>query len=279
MTILSPFDKMFSMRTVAIVVLCIKVTVGHKIEIPIGSQQDPCLIKLLTSNIKCDESLILNWSHRIHDDVSDVTVLNENTKFVLRNWQLDPINKWQVYSRLTVVMVASTMTQIVDGMLSLRRANLWNSSSKFIIVYSDHRPLRKVRPNDPILKRIFRTFAIVKAFNVHMIYKSNERISEFTWFPYEDGNCDRVRRVRLISQCDYSFHRIFRVDKPKSTRCNVTVAVRSYKPYAIYTEDGGFAGGVDINVVREWARHGSEFNLEFKVADEAEVEEKYFTFR
>lgn len=267
--------------------LDLKTTVSCDIALPTNIHQNLCLKQTLRKIVKDEESLTISWSDRNDGSVKD-EVLNffqDKSKLLITNRQSQTANSGFVNQNpSTVLMLASTMTDITDGLLSLHNKNVWSINAKFIVLYSDKSAIGS-KLSEPFLKDVFQTFANLKALNVHLVYNFAEGINEFTWFPYEDSNCGSVHRVRLISDCEFGSFRnhlqVLNTNKLEG-RCTITAAVQSSEPYSFYAKDAEFSTGVYINLLDEF-KHWWPVNIELKPIDnrteEAERKEKYFPFR
>lgn len=248
----------------------IKGTVTNEIFTP-SVPQDSCLEQILSEVVKDVDSLTISWSRRIDANLKDEIskIFMDKIKFIITDRQFEASSNGHDRNPATVLLVASKTADIHDGIVSLQNKLVWSVMSNFIVLYSDENGNRKKSSPEPFLRKIFRTFANLNALNVRVIYKFNDGVGEFTWFPYEDSNCDSVDRVRLISDCAFGIFKnhSHTLDSNKlRSMCTITAAVRSYEPYSFYSRDSGFSKGVDIDLVKELA-HWSHFNVEFKAID------------
>ncbi len=279
-------NKMLTLKAVIGLVLCLKSTVAHDILLP-KNVQDSCLTKVLSELIKDYKSFAITWPHTIDGDIKDhiSKLFTDKVKFILTDLQIDTVMSSSLkQAPVTTLILASTMMDIVDGISCLNNTNAWSIWSKLIILYLDNsanRRLRRLQSSDPRLKRVFQTFAYWNALNVHIIYKYNDHgMDEFSWFPYEDGNCGTVDRVRLISECEFGVHRLLNINNAEK-RCTIVVAELSYsiEPNSIYSSDTGYLKGVEKELVSNLAKR-SNFDIQFKSVHhghhvkEAEVKEK-----
>lgn len=264
---------MVTVNSVILLVLCLNTTISQDMLRP-NIPHNSCLKQTLSEIVVDVEYLTIYWSYRIDDGIKDeiLEVFIDKMKSILTNSRFETSNNWHMNRNSdTILLVASTMLDITDGISSLRNKSGWSRSgmSKLIVLYLDKTGKERRFSTDTFFKDVFQTLANLNAFNVHIIYKFVDGIYEFTWFPYEDSNCDTINRVRLISECEFGFYRNYLkiLNKNKlESECTITAAVQSYEPYSFNSNDYGFEKGVEIDLVKEWARW-SHLNVELKASD------------
>lgn len=249
-----------------------------------NAQENYCLKQTLNEIIKIETSVIINWSHQINESIKD-EILEQfigKVDLVIMNWTFEISINWHIHRHPgTVFIVASNRKDIKKVVLSLLNNNIWKSNSKFIVLYLDGNGNNKKISNDIFMKNVFKTFANLNALNVRIIYKYNEKISEFTWFPYEDGNCETIDRLRLISECElgiyYNYLKKLEATRLKS-KCSITAALLPMEPYSFYSKFSKFSKGIEVFLMREFSNRFN-FNLELQLMDNstkrAQLHEKY----
>ncbi len=274
-------NKMLTLKGIIGLVLCLKPTVAHDILLR-KNVKDSCLTKFFNELIKDDKSFSIVWQHSldcaIKDDISKL--FSDKVKFILTDPKVETVSGSHNQAPGTTLILASTIMDIVDGISCLNNTNTWSIWSKFIVLHLDNSANGRLQSSDQLFKRVFQIFASWNALNVHIIYKYNDHgMDEFSWFPYEDGNCGTVDRVRLISECKFGFHRMVDTNNEEKfeRRCTIAVAVQSCEPYSIYSSDAGFSKGIEIDLVREWGSW-SQCDIEFKAIEGSEFHPKYCSF-
>lgn len=265
---------MFTVKAAVVLALCLETTASHDILLPEG-KQDFCLKRILSEIVEDVELLTMSWSSRIDDSIRDdiSKLLTDKMKFIT-NRQFENGNEEHVNRRPGAVLIVARTIAEIDGQISsLHNYIEWSVvMPNVIVLYLDESGNGRKSATDPIFKNVFQMFANWDALNVHIIYKFDRGIDEFTWFPYEDSNCGTVHRVRLISECELGFcqnylgimQKILNTNNSRS-RCTITAAVQSHEPYSFHSKHSGFTKGVDIDLVRELAQW-SHFDLELVAA-------------
>lgn len=272
--LLDASDKMFtSIRSVIILATCLCTTLALNI-LGANVPENSCFEQTLNEIVKDEKSVIISWSHRISDSVKDEILKPFMGKidFIIMDWSSEISINWRILRNpVTVFLVASNKKDIKKGILSLLNKNVWRSNSKFIILYMDGSGNNKRSTNDGFIKNIFKRFANLNALNVRVIYNCNDGIGEFTWFPYEDGNCEQINHVRLISECEFGIYQDYseNVDAIRlSSICEITAAIQPMEPYSFYSISSGFSKGIEVFLMREFANR-LKFHLEFQPMDES----------
>lgn len=250
---------------------------------------DYCLERILRENMENVEFYTIFWSHRIDDFIKEkiLKLFIDKGRFILtKNERETPNHSHIKTSSTTTFILASTKEDIITGLSSLHDKNMWNFMSKFIVLYLDESGNERHSVDDQFFKDIFQMFADHNALNVHIIYKFDDGIDEFTWFPFQDSNCATINRMRLISECEFGSHRNHsrnRRENKSESRCTVRVAVQSHEPYSFYSKDTGFSKGIDVELMKELG-HWLHLDVEFGAIDnsstkqEADLGEEYIYF-
>lgn len=254
---------MFLIKIVATLAICSISVESYEILVP-KVVLKCCLTKVLNKIVEKDKCLVINSpEHNINDSSAEeiFKILRDKMKLVVNSCRAKTTkNNWQVISKPdTIFILASTRKQIVTQTKFLR--NAWSILPKIIVVYLEKRKNRPVS----LTKNIFQTLTHLNASSVHLLYMFDDDISEFTWFPYEDGNCDRVDRVRLISECKSGSHRIQHTRKLES-KCTIRPTIGS--------KNAGYTEGIEIELTKALARW-SNFNVEFTNTSKSEFEKGY----
>lgn len=273
---------MYLFKIVILAVLCLKTSASFLITL----DQNSCLKRSLNELVKDAESLAISWSHSIDHGIRDeISKLLLGKINFITNPQLEPTTTVYVeHNSNTVIILASKEADIVGGMSSLYNKNSQSIISKLIVVYLDKSGNERKSSTDPFFHSVFRTLTNWSALNVHFIYKFNDKYDLFSWFSYKDND------YNTVCECESGFYQNCRKTPMKMDNSNaferkptITVAVQSYEPYSFYSKDSGFGKGVEIDLVKEFARQ-SHFNLELNVIDkmnyseQSELNERYVHF-
>lgn len=235
--------------------------------------ENSCFKQTLNEIVKDEKSVVINWSHRINDSIKDeiIKLFLGKVDFIIMNWTFEITNNWHLHRPVTVFIVASNKKDITKGILTLFNKKIWSTNSKFIVLYLDESGKKKKSSNDLFIKSIFQTFANLNALNVRIVYNYDGEIDEFTWFPYEDGNCDTINRVRLVSECASGIYHNYskRLDTVRlESMCTITAAIQPIEPYSFYSKNKGFTKGIEVRLLQEFSNH-LNLNLKLQPLDKA----------
>lgn len=262
---------MLTIKSFIVFVLFINTAISNDIIIP-TVPVDSCLQRTLTEIVKDFESLIIYqfWSDFEMDEI--VTLFMNQPKIILTDRHLETPNNCQFNGNSNIVLILATIRMdVTRAILSLQKRNLWNVVAKFIVLYKDEIPSRSITSTETFSKEIIRMFANLSAFNVHVVHRSNNGIKEFSWFPYEDSNCDTVRRVKLINECEFGLYQNYSKiinESMERSECTITVGVQSYEPYSFYSKELGILKEVGSELVEGFARW-TNFNVELESINKA----------
>lgn len=280
-------ERMLTMKSVIVLVFLCVSTISCKNILQANDAENVCFKQVLSEIIKDENSVAIGWSNRTCESIKDeiLKTLSGKIDFIIMNWSLE-ISNWHMsrkYVTDPILIVVSTKADIINAILSLFKKSVWSGTSKFIILFMDESGNGRKSSTDPFIKDILQTLANLNALSVRIIYKYNDGIDEFTWFPYEDSNCETVHFVRLISECKdevYQNHaERLKITKLKS-KCSTTAAIQPMEPYSFYSKNSGFSKGLEVYLLREFAKWSNidvdmQRNDNINAIQEVDYMEKY----
>lgn len=274
--------------TVLIFVLWISIistTLSNHI-LRVNDAHNTCIEQIFNETIENEKFITISWSERFHNTIKDeiLKILMRKIDLTIMSCSFGSSN-WHMYRKTTndpVLIFASNETGITSGISSVLKENVWSFNSKFIVVYMEGSGNERKSSTDLLMKDILKMFAKLNALDIQIFYINDKGFEGFTWFPYDDSNCETINIVRLISGCKLGFYQSYlkSLNTAKlESNCSITVA--SMESNTSKSNTSELMTGIEVSLVKElgkWLKFELNLTCIDRNFDGVQLKEKYVAY-